>query len=496
MNENQRSPIGPHGTDSTKALPAALPLPPLEPEWAASRKARSVEFAPSPEEVLDSFHLLHASSRRPRRAMFFGAFLILALIFMGFIWSTQLRAPGGPNLGQGRFAELVIKSIALVLVSVGFFGAALGGRRIIDRNVRKLLADPKTGDALLAERRITIAPQGCLVQYPTESRVYLWSVVKRLEASDNQCLLVADPNLCFAAIPRRAFLSENAFDDFVSICRRLREDAARSEAALLGNNRGSAAEDHIGSIEKVVAARAKAAPSSPLIGPAESMPRPLCTPAERLGMFCVTWGWLIAVVTPVVGTLLFVQISQELNWQPPRAFVLASVAVSGLCLVIAVLNDFFFAGLLFRLYLRWRTRRRIAGRPDALVAADDPQALFAQVVPRENWYRRMMESATDRGWMVADLANHQLLFEGVRERWVIPAECIEQCPLQHVQTGSSPRSMDYFALLVIRDGKRLREFPLRARNLHQLKNRPREREQAATNLASMINSLRQVPSLA
>jgi hypothetical protein len=405
---------------------------------------------------------------------------------MAFIWFERLQAPGGPNVGKAGFGELVFKSFALLVVSVGFFGAALGGRRLIGRNVRKLLGDPTMSDGLLAERRVTIAPQGCQVQYATENRFYPWSAVKRVEASDKQCFLVTDPNLCFAAIPNRAFASEHDFTRFVETCRRFREDAVRREvdAEVLEPNQAARAPIPSGSLK------------SPLIGPAEGVPRPLCTPAERLGMFCVTKGFLFAVVTPVVGTMVLLRIAQEQNWQPPRELVLACVAVSGVCLAIAVLNDFLFAGLLFRLYLRWRTTRRITGRPDAIVAPDGPQALFAQVVPRENWYRRMMESATDRGWMVADLANHRLLFEGVRERWVIPAECIEQCVLQQAQAGSSPRSMDYYALLVIRDGDRLIELPLRARNLHELKNRPRERQRAATNLASMINSLRETPSLA
>src|SRR5206468_8997785 len=55
---------------------------------------------------------------------------------------------------------------------------------------------------------------------------------------------------------------------------------------------------------------------------------------------------------------------------------------------------------------------------------DDPDAVFVEIVPRENWYRLMLETATDVGFLKIDTQSNQLLFEGDKQRYIIPADSV------------------------------------------------------------------------
>ena len=82
-----------------------------------------------------------------------------------------------------------------------------------------------------------------------------------------------------------------------------------------------------------------------------------------------------------------------------------------------------------RCYLRW-LRERIDRRPDAVVKADDPDAFYVQIIPRENWGISMGENAGDMGLLRVDPARGELRYEGDLERWVVPAESIVSFRLQ------------------------------------------------------------------
>jgi hypothetical protein len=116
-----------------------------------------------------------------------------------------------------------------------------------------------------------------------------------------------------------------------------------------------------------------------------------------------------------------------------------------------------------------RTRRRwlaaaIRQRPGALVEPDDPDAVYVGVVPRQNWGRLMLENCQDVGLLKTDPARRELLFEGVRQRWRIPADSIESCELEEYTVGPpGPSNQNVFllaVLLVSRDGGTW-EAPLR-----------------------------------
>jgi hypothetical protein len=91
-------------------------------------------------------------------------------------------------------------------------------------------------------------------------------------------------------------------------------------------------------------------------------------------------------------------------------------------------------------------------RPSALVQPDDPDAVYVGIVPRENWGRVMLDTATDNGLLKIDPRRRELLFEGDQQRWRIPAESILSCELDQYALGGQPQPNEYniIPLVVLR----------------------------------------------
>ncbi len=115
-------------------------------------------------------------------------------------------------------------------------------------------------------------------------------------------------------------------------------------------------------------------------------------------------------------------------------------------------------------------QRLLAGavrqRPSAIVQPDDPDAVYVSVIPRENWGRLMLEMAADVGLLKIDGRRRELLFEGVRQRWRIPADSVESCELEEFSIGTPAPNRNNVSLLAVlrvsRDGGAW-EAPLRPR---------------------------------
>jgi hypothetical protein len=77
----------------------------------------------------------------------------------------------------------------------------------------------------------------------------------------------------------------------------------------------------------------------------------------------------------------------------------------------------------------------IRNRPDAIVKSDEPEAEYVQVIPRHNWGKAMIESASEVGLLRIDSENGLLLYEGDRERWAIPGASIQSCAVEEFVVG-------------------------------------------------------------
>lgn len=87
-------------------------------------------------------------------------------------------------------------------------------------------------------------------------------------------------------------------------------------------------------------------------------------------------------------------------------------------------------------YVRRLARKQLDMRPDRMVEAEDPQAIFVEVVPRVNWNRFMLDDATDVGFLVTNEARREILFEGDQERYRISGRAILSCHVEELLFGS------------------------------------------------------------
>jgi hypothetical protein len=112
-------------------------------------------------------------------------------------------------------------------------------------------------------------------------------------------------------------------------------------------------------------------------------------------------------------------------------------------------------------YLRRVARGEIKSRPDALVDPDDPEAIFVELVPRPNWNRLMLETATDVGFLLVEETRREVLFEGDGERMRIPAGAILSCEVEQtiIGEGAGGAIKYYFTVIRVQSPSGIRELP-------------------------------------
>ena len=164
------------------------------------------------------------------------------------------------------------------------------------------------------------------------------------------------------------------------------------------------------------------------------------------------------------------------------------VGVGFLLLVAYVIFEtYFISHYPARCYLRW-LRERIDRRADAVVKADDTDAFFVQIIPRENWTVTMGENASDLGLLRVDPARRELRYEGDVERWVVPAESIISFKLRTFSPpGGIPAMYGYWVVelrVELDDG--LWDTPLAAQPIHFERWSPAKRKRGAELLRRCI----------
>jgi hypothetical protein len=174
---------------------------------------------------------------------------------------------------------------------------------------------------------------------------------------------------------------------------------------------------------------------------------------------------------------------------------LAALGLLSIATTVAGLGFWFitrYADYLPSCYLYRLSKHAVAQRTDALVEADNPETIYVQVVPRQNWARVMIETATDVGFLWIDQRRRQVLFEGDRERWRIPAEAILSCEVEHfILLGGESNGTNTFYLAVLRArlGDAVWEAPLTTRHIMFYKQGDREREEDAHWLRDHVHSI-------
>ena len=100
--------------------------------------------------------------------------------------------------------------------------------------------------------------------------------------------------------------------------------------------------------------------------------------------------------------------------------MIAGIALFCVSLAIAFIDS----SVMGNRYVRKVLRRELERRTSTLVDVNDPDALFAECVPKLNWGKMMLDNASDVGLLVVDRQKREVRFEGDTERWRIPAASI------------------------------------------------------------------------
>jgi hypothetical protein len=100
-------------------------------------------------------------------------------------------------------------------------------------------------------------------------------------------------------------------------------------------------------------------------------------------------------------------------------------------------------------YLRGLARREIKSHPAGIVDPDDPEAIFVEIVPRQNWNRLMLDTATDVGFLHVEETRREVLFEGDRERIRIPVGAILSCDVEEsAMDGGTGGGIKYYFTVI------------------------------------------------
>jgi len=203
------------------------------------------------------------------------------------------------------------------------------------------------------------------------------------------------------------------------------------------------------------------------------------------------------LMLPVLAPLLTLAAGAVIIWGldlPDGELIGGIVFAVGFLLLIAycVFETCYLSHYPSRCYLHW-LRERIDRRPDAVVKADDPDAFYVQIIPRENWTISMGENASDMGLLRVDPARRELRYEGDLERWVVPAESIVSFRLHSFTPPNALAAMSQFWVVDLLvdlddDGDRW-ETPLAAQPVHFEKWSPAKRKRGAELLRRCIANL-------
>jgi len=132
-------------------------------------------------------------------------------------------------------------------------------------------------------------------------------------------------------------------------------------------------------------------------------------------------------------------------------------------------------------YLRCVARSAFAKRANPLVRPDDQSADFVDFVPRSHWGKKMLETATDIGFLKIDQGRRELLLEGDAKRYRIPFSAVTACEVEEFCLDGDEWKTDlhYVMVLEVETATGSREIPLAGRHLAcRIRHAAQRREQA------------------
>ncbi len=137
---------------------------------------------------------------------------------------------------------------------------------------------------------------------------------------------------------------------------------------------------------------------------------------------------------------------------PPekKAAGMAMLALGGAFFLGTAAFFFINPNYLGNRYLLQVVKREFARRPHCRVEPNDPDALFVEVVPKLNWGKLGWENAREVGFLRVDRSRREILFEGDKERWRIPAAAVTHCEVEFFVEGQGSHAATKIFYVVLR----------------------------------------------
>lgn len=140
------------------------------------------------------------------------------------------------------------------------------------------------------------------------------------------------------------------------------------------------------------------------------------------------------IIAALIGSCLAALGADSRDWwrflAMPGWLFLVSGAVTAL---VSGYSTWFYLGRRGNRFWCELAKKEFSRRPNRWVDPSQPETYFVAIAPpRERWTDLVMEDASDLGFLHFDSDKAQLLFEGDRFRYRIPAGAIRDCSLEYV----------------------------------------------------------------
>jgi hypothetical protein len=171
----------------------------------------------------------------------------------------------------------------------------------------------------------------------------------------------------------------------------------------------------------------------------------------------ITFGNLGAFFAGLAGIFGGIYFLIPAGSASPQSSAALRVAAGILFIIIGGVTTMFVSFVLFRnpgvlsnRRYRTLTRRSFKSRSECWMDWDHAEAIFVEIVPRKNWGRMMLETAEDIGFLRIDRERQEVLFEGDRECYRIPAGAIISCDIEEIVLGHGETGNVIHYMTVIR----------------------------------------------
>lgn len=168
------------------------------------------------------------------------------------------------------------------------------------------------------------------------------------------------------------------------------------------------------------------------IHPVPEQAGPLISAGAKTLAFAIALGPLLAGVAAAIAIAIVIYLQWDaLNWQEATLWIAGAVAafIAGFLFLIVVGEP------LANRYLIPVARESLPIRGDLPAHTKNAELLPVEVFDRRSW-TAMAARADDFGFLIADLQDRCLLFEGNQRRWRVPVAALRACRIEEATVGA------------------------------------------------------------